>query len=202
MSAIRSFLLTTILGGVTVILPVAVIFMVFNWVFLKVTLLISPVTDYIMVRFSFAHVVADIIVIGLILSVCFLIGLVERTRLGQFFIDTLDRLLLKKIPGYTVVKETILQLIGKNKSPFSSVALVRIYNNDTLATAFITDEHENGYSTVFVPTGPNPTSGNIFHLKNEYVHKVDFPVESTMRTIISCGAGSQELFKNRGLESN
>ena len=57
----------------------------------------------------------------------------------------------------------------------------------------MTDRHEDGSFTVFVPTGPNPTSGNIFHMPASYVSLVDHPVESTMRSIISCGAGSAEL---------
>jgi uncharacterized membrane protein len=64
-----------------------------------------------------------------------------------------------------------------------------------LVSAFITDTHTDGTYTVFVPTGPNPTSGNIFHLKGEYVHPVDVPVEDAMRSIISCGAGSSRLIK-------
>ena len=83
--------------------------------------------------------------------------------------------------------------MGQKESPFSSVALARIFGNDTIATCFITDRHSDGSYTVFVPTGPNPTSGNIFHLKNEYVHPVSVPVEDVMRSIISCGRGSGKL---------
>jgi uncharacterized membrane protein len=62
-----------------------------------------------------------------------------------------------------------------------------------LATCFITDTHEDGSYTVFMPTGPNPTSGLIYHLEGQYVHLVDIPVQDAMRTIISCGAGSEKL---------
>jgi len=75
------------------------------------------------------------------------------------------------------------------------VALVQIYGNDTLASAFVTDTHEDGSYTVFVPTGPNPTSGNIYHLPAHHVHPVDVSVEDAMRSIISCGAGSTLLVK-------
>lgn len=57
----------------------------------------------------------------------------------------------------------------------------------------VTDTHEDGGCTVFVPTGPNPTSGNIYHLRPENVFPVDTSVEDTMRSIISCGAGSSML---------
>ena len=90
-------------------------------------------------------------------------------------------------------KETVVQFLGDKKSPFSSVALVQIFGNETLVSAFVTDTHDNGDYTVFVPTGPNPTSGNIYHVKSRFVHPVDVPVEEAMRSIISCGAGSAGL---------
>lgn len=64
-------------------------------------------------------------------------------------------------------------------------------------TAFVTEQHVDGSYSVFVPTGPNPTSGNIYHLKKKYVHLVDVSVEDAMRSIISCGAGSGKLLKQR-----
>jgi uncharacterized membrane protein len=101
--------------------------------------------------------------------------------------------LFRKIPGYSMIKDIVSGFFGKKESAFSSVALVRIWGSDTLVTAFVTDKHEDGSYTVFVPTGPNPTSGNIYHLKAENVHIVDVPVQEAMRSIISCGAGSSAL---------
>jgi uncharacterized membrane protein len=68
-------------------------------------------------------------------------------------------------------------------------------------TGFVTDIHENGLYTIFVPTGPNPTTGFIFHLEEAYVQKIDTPVEEAMRSIISCGAGSECLIKNLGSQN-
>ena len=107
----------------------------------------------------------------------------------------LEAKVLLKAPGYSLIKETVAQFVGNKKSPFSSVALAQLYGNETMASAFITDAHDDGSFTVFVPTGPNPTSGNIYHLPGKYVHPVDIPVEDAMRSIISCGAGSAALIK-------
>jgi uncharacterized membrane protein len=62
-----------------------------------------------------------------------------------------------------------------------------------MMTAFITDRHPDGSFTVFVPSGLNPTSGMIYHLQKEFVHPIEVSVESTMRSIIGCGAGSGQL---------
>ena len=62
-------------------------------------------------------------------------------------------------------------------------------------TGFITDD-QGEILTVFVPTGPNPTSGNIYHLPREKVYRTTTAVDSGMRSIISCGAGSSEIFNS------
>lgn len=190
---LRSFIRTTVIGGVVVILPVAVVGYFFRWIFRKITDIIQPLSEMVTSKSQLADFVADILVITAMVAVCFLVGLVVRTRLGRFLHGTVEEKVLKAFPGYSLVKETVLQFLGNKKSPFSTVAMVQLFDSDTLATGFITDAHDDGSYTVFVPTGPNPTSGQIFHLKAERVHIVEVPVEETMRSIISCGAGSSKL---------
>ena len=190
---IKSFILTSLLGGVIVVLPAAILVAVFGWVFNFVTNLIQPLTDLLMAKSDLREIIADLLVLAVILAVCFIIGVVIRTKFGKFIYSAIEAHLFKVAPGYNLIKETVLQILGNNKMPFSSVALVQIFGNDTLLTAFVTDEHPDGSFSVFVPTGPNPTSGNIYHLGGKYVHPVDVPVEDAMRSIISCGAGSSQL---------
>ncbi len=195
MNKIKHFFATALLGGVTVILPGILTIMVFTWLFQKVNGIISPLTEALIQHWRGVEQLAAFLVIAVIVTICFFVGLAERTRLGHMLFDWIESTLMERIPGYKIIKETVGHFLGKKDSPFSSVAIVRLYNSDTWATAFITDRHENGHFTVFVPTGPNPTSGQIFHLPAEAVRPVDYPVDATMRTIISCGVGSKDLLR-------
>jgi uncharacterized membrane protein len=196
MTKIKSFIKTTLLGGLVVILPVTIIAVVFRWLIVTVTDWIQPLTDLILRKSDMREFLADMIVIAVILLFCFAIGLMMKTAVARWVFHWLERRVLKIAPGYNMIKETINQFLGRKKSPFSSVALVRIFENRTMATAFVTDEHPDGSYTVFVPTGPNPTSGQIFHLQKEFVHPVDVGVDETMRSILSCGAGSTPLIQS------
>jgi len=193
MSKLKTFLKTTIIGGLVVILPVTIIAVVFKWLYSTVTDWIQPLTDLLVERTSLWEFLADLIVISSIVGLCFLLGLVVRTGIGRFVQDKLEAKLMRFAPGYKLVKETVLQFLGRKKSPFSEVAVVRLYGSSTRATAFVTDELPDGSFTVFVPTGPNPTSGQIFHLPAEDVQVVKVGVEDAMRSIISCGAGSSSF---------
>jgi len=196
MDRLRSFLRTSLLGGVVVILPVTILLSLFVWIFNLVTGLIDPLTQFLAKDSQLNEYIADYIVIALIIAACFFVGVLVETRLGGFLYRMIENRILKLAPGYSMIKETVLQIFGtKQGSPFSSVALAQVFGNETLMTAFITDTHEDGSYTLFVPTGPNPTSGLIFHLEGKYVHPVDVPVQDAMRSIISCGAGSGKLIK-------
>jgi uncharacterized membrane protein len=190
MERLREFIKSTLVGGLLVLLPLAILVYVGIWLFDLVQGAIAPLTHIVMAESALQGIVADIVTVGLLVWVCFFVGMLVRTRLGTWLYGLVEFRLLRKAPGYSMVKEIVSQFLGKKQSPFSSVALVRIFGNDTLASAFITDTHADGSHTVFVPTGPNPTSGNIYHLRAENVFPVDVSVEDAMRSIISCGAGS------------
>lgn len=201
MKRIKAFFKTSLLGGMVVILPVAILGFVFKWIFNLVTDIVQPLTNLVMARSQIQEILAVVLVIAVILAVCFLVGVFVRTRLGAIIYKTLENRILKIAPGYSLIKETVMQFLGNKKSPFSSVALVQMFGSETLMSAFVTDTHADGSYTVFVPTGPNPTSGSIYHLKGKYVHRIDVPIEDAMRSIIGCGAGSNKLI-NAHMENN
>ncbi len=197
MNRLKEFVKSTVVGGLLVILPLAISFFTLTWVFGLVQEAISPLKTIVMQKSPLQGVVADILAVALLIVVCFSVGVLVRIRLGKWLYSVLESNVFLKVPGYSLIKETVYQFLGKKKSPFSSVALVQIFDNETLLSAFITDEHADGTCTVFVPTGPNPTSGNIYHLPKDRVHPVDVSIEDAMRSIISCGAGSSILIANK-----
>jgi len=196
MNRLKIFIKTSLLGGLAVILPAALLFLIFKWFFNWVTDIIQPMTNLVLARGQFQEFVADAIVFGIILTFCFGVGAAVKTKIGRYIQENLENHILKIAPGYPTIKSIVMQFIGKKKSPFSSVALVRPFENDTLMTGFITDSHDDDWYTVFVPTGPNPTTGFIFHLKGQYIQPVNVPVEETIRSVISCGAGSTRLIQS------
>ena len=193
MTRLKLFLKNAIVGGLIVILPVTIFLFILTWIFGSIRKIISPLTIIVMEKSPVQGLVADILVIALLILICFIVGVIVRTKAGKWMHSILEAKIFLKAPGYMLIKETIFQFLGKSKPPFSSVALVQLFDNEVLATGFITDEHEDGMCTVFIPTGPNPTSGLIYHLPQRLVHPVRVPIEEAMRSIISCGAGSSTV---------
>lgn len=192
---LKNFLKTTLLGGLAAILPMALIFIFFRWIFNIIKRYLEPIVNLIEVDTDLQLAILYIIVLAAILGLFFFIGLVIRTRIGRFFNEVMEEKYLLKIPGYKIARDTVMQFFGKNRSFFSEVVLVDIFDSGTLMTGFITDDHQgSGFVTVFVPTGPNPTSGNIYHINRDKVFRTTAAVDNGMKSIISCGAGSKEIF--------
>jgi len=197
----EEFFKKSILGGLIILLPVAILAMGFRWLYRLVTDIIQPFTNLVVNFIGFPEIVGDLFVLVAMAGLCFVMGYLVTTKGGAYLHARFDDRLARFAPGYRMIKDIIGQFVGdKSKSPFANgeVALVNIFGEQTATqvTAIVTSRHSDGRFTVFVPTGPNPTSGNMFHVNESQVKlQPEIKVEDMMRTIIACGAGSGDLFR-------
>jgi uncharacterized membrane protein len=193
---LRHYINTTLIGGFLVILPFAILLVVFKWIFTFILNIIAPITQLMTFGGAVNSFLASIMALVIIILICFGFGVLGRTTIGNYIFEEFEKKILLRIPFYKVINETVKQISNRDKMPFSKVVLVDVFSNDTRMTGFITDEHENGYFTVFVPTGPNPTNGFIFHVMGHQLQEIDIPVEEAIKSVIGVGTGSTNLFKD------
>jgi len=194
----RKFMRTTLIGGVVALAPLTLIVLLFRWVINIIGRNLTPIVETLTQGTDpgpFFNFLLYVITFVAILLLFFMIGIVVRSRLSNFLRSFEDRY-MHKIPGYKLAKDTVQQFFGGNRSFFREVVLVDIFNSGVLMTGFITDD-QGEVITVFVPTGPNPTSGNIYHMPQDRVFKTSATIDNGMKSIISCGAGSKEVFALR-----
>lgn len=195
METLKSFFKTTFLGGSLVVLPIVILIFVFNWLYEFITDKLRPIINIIIQTSKMQEFAAAFLALVIILIIFFLVGLVIQTNIGSIIFNSVEQKFLTHIPLYKIIKETTIQLMGNDKTLFKHVALVKLFGTETLTTAFITEIHDNDFYTVFVPSGPAPTAGFIYHLPAERVQIIKYPVEKALKTIFSLGAGSAELIK-------
>ena len=192
MSTNNSTFTSTIKDGFYAALPVAIVLLLIRWLWRLLISFIQPVMAFLapaQQEDSFISAVAAILFIGIIL---YIIGILVTTEKGSARYSRFEMQVLRRVPGYLTIKEMIATFSGEKKASFSKVALVQTFHEDLRQIAFITDEQRESY-TVFVPTGPNPTSGNIFILPKHRVQIMNVSVESAMKTIIGCGTGASSF---------
>ena len=194
LTRIRNFFVTTILGGLLVLLPITL----FVWVFGLVVRLIRQAVEPIAKLFDFGKInnelLLDTIAVTAIILFCFMVGLLTQTRIGKGFFNQLDKVMSKQLPFYGSISNTVQQFMGTKEMPFSKVVLVNVFETKTKMLGFISEEHPNEKYTVFVPTAPNPTNGFLFHVYGEQLEFLDVKPEEAMRVVIGVGLGADQFF--------
>ena len=66
-------------------------------------------------------------------------------------------------------------------------------------TGFITDQINDTLYTIFVPTAPNPTNGNIYHVPKELITFLDVSTQDAMRTVMGMGTGTCDMLSGMDL---
>lgn len=196
-----NFIRKSLVGGLVVLLPLAIIAFFFRWIYGLVTDLTSPVAMIFIRGFGWPQFAADLIGIATLVLICFLVGNLITTRLGSWAWNRMEESVMARLPGYRSVREVIAQILGgKEDSPFSrgEVARIWLYGRqvDVSVLGLVTSRHPDGRVSVFVPTGPNPTSGFIYHCSMDVVTLCpEIRVEQMIKVVVACGAGTSSLIE-------
>ena len=178
---------TTLIGGVLIVLPIYLSVLLLAKTLSAIVTLLSPVTATIPAGVQFRQVIAVLIV----LVVCFVAGIVVRTGPGLRAKHALERSVLEKIPGYSLVRGLAHRVSGDEREGSFRPALVEI--EDALAPAFIIEELNDGRYTVLIPSVPTPAAGSLLIMQRERVHPLDVPFTQAVKVISKWGAGAGEL---------
>lgn len=189
-----TFLKTTLLGGVIILLPSLLLWKISVWVFTIIDKEIQPLALQLSGLTGFNALASKALTLALIIGVCFMFGLLVKISLGRFLWQTVENMILRRIPGYAIIKEIVSYFSNDDKNIFGQAVMFSPFGHDTFFTGFVTDEDDLGNVTVFSPTAPNPTTGFVFHLKKEQLVYLDVPSSEAFKSIVACGRGSAKHY--------
>lgn len=201
-SQFNLFIKHSLIGGITILLPIVILLLFIRWLYSTLSSFIEPLTSILVSSLGLSRLEANILLVLALIFVCFLLGNFVSTRAGDWLWQRADAWMTKHIPGYRLVSNLVEQLMGdKNNSATrrGEVANLWLHGRDKpiSVTGIITARHANGMVTVFVPCGPNPTTGFIYHVDASLVDVCPaIKVEQLMKMAVACGAGSQAILKN------
>ena len=187
MKVVRQFLANALVGGVLVVLPIYLAVLVLLKGAQSVGNLIRPFTMLLPAWLPAENVLSLL----LVLTVCFLIGVAVRTRLGKALRERMETSVFERIPGYALFRSLTQQVAGEGRENVWKPALVEI--EEALVPAFIIEEFEDGRFTVFVPSVPTPLAGAVYILTRDRVHPLDVPFTQAIKTVSRWGSGSKDL---------
>jgi len=122
-----------------------------------------------------------------------LVGFVFRTRLGNSLANWGYKNITSHIPGYQTLQLISNKFSGKNEEMLLSPAL---FSTDmgTYMIAFILDEHDNGFYSIYVPLVPTPLVGTVQYVECSRVKKLDVPPGKILDVLMKWGFGSKAVF--------
>jgi uncharacterized membrane protein len=187
MKRISSFIVSSLIAGLLVVVPL----------YLAVLLLLKAMASVVGLVRPLAGLMPDwmpaenLLALGLVLLLCFLVGAAVRTRVGRGMRERVETSLFDRIPGYAVLRNLTLQLVGQGRENVWKPAFAEI--EEALVPAFIIEELDDGRLTIFVPSVPTPLAGAVYVLSRERVHPLDVPFTEAIKPISRWGSGCKEL---------
>jgi hypothetical protein len=112
---------------------------------------------------------------------------------GRWAREAIERKFLRRIPGYTIVRDLADQIAGDQGQKAWKPVLVEM--EDGLVPAFMIEELADGLCTVFVPAVPTPLTGAVFILDRRRIHVLDIPFTQAIKTVTHWGEGAGQLIE-------
>lgn len=187
--SLAEFMRTTLVGGLLVVLPIYVTVLLLAKTFMGLMAVVAPVTSQIPTSVHWRALVAWTIVF----AVCFVAGAIVRTGPGMRAKNALEKAVLEKVPGYSLVRGLAGRVTGTQEDATFAVCLVEI--EEALVPAFIVEELAGGSYTVFVPSVPTPAAGTVYIMPRERVHPLDVPFAAGVSVISRWGTGAGALLE-------
>ena len=131
--------------------------------------------------------------IGVLIIAFYLIGLVISLRFGRWLLGLIEKVLLR-VPVVKVIYRLMLQVTNVVASDygFSRVVFIEWPRDGMVALGFVTGrvqskDRDHSLVSVYIPTVPNPTSGNMAFVNEDDVLETDITVDAAMRLVFSGG---------------
>lgn len=190
MKPLIDFIKVTLIGGILIVLPIYVSILLLIKAFNGLLSVVKPVAETVPAGVEFKQALAILI----LAAICFLAGLIVRTRTGLRAKDAFEDAVLSKLPGYTLIRGLTGRVTGQIDEPTFAPALVEI--EDALVPALIIEELPDGSFTVLVPSVPTPMAGALYILPKERVHPVDVSFTTALKVFTKWGAGAGEFVQH------
>ncbi|MEF9897563.1 MAG: hypothetical protein RR736_01130 [Pseudomonas sp.] len=187
-----SFIKTTIAGGLLLILPLVLIFVLIEK---AIHLLSGPVQKVVPLfsGFSVAGVTSVTLATVILLALfCFLAGLLAKTAIATRTLDTLETRLLGNLPGYQLLKDATARFAGLDDIEGARVGMISEGEGYRFGLVL---ESRGDWLLIYLPDGgpAGGTAGEVRAIPSTEVRLTDIPWLSLIGCLRRGGRGTLEL---------
>jgi uncharacterized membrane protein len=190
---VLDFVKTTVVGGLLFILPLGLGLFLIGRAVRWLRKVLEPLTGALTENTFLGVAGADLVALAALVAVAFLAGLLARTAMGRKLSSGVESLILRRMPGFTLLKGIAAGPAVQDSGAGVGVALARI--DDAWLLSFVLETHASGLLTVLVPQAPTPASGNVYYMTENQIKRLDVSVKDAMKCIMQLGVGSRALLE-------
>jgi uncharacterized membrane protein len=199
-ATLRELLKTTIVGGASFLLPVAIIIFILSYALRLVRRIAEPISHGL----HLDHLVGagigtvTILSIAVLVLICFAAGVIARTAAGRRITRWSESSLLARFPHYQVIKSMAEGLAHVENTSGLKPALINIEGGWQIG--YLLEQLEKDWVVVFLPQAPSPMSGNVMYMPHDRVRQLDITMVQAMSIVKAIGAGSSAALRGVDLK--
>jgi uncharacterized membrane protein len=192
MKKILEFLKTSLIGGLFVLLPLGLFYLILAEVLELVVALATPIAD-LFPKGTFDRVNAPVLVaLILIVGASFVFGVALRSLTLKRFGLWIERTVLGRLPMYDAVKSLSRGLVGaKEESSFRPAVLSS--PGGAREIVYVIEDHGDGQLTVLVPWAPSSFTGPVKIISSDRIEMLDASLGDVSKALGQWGVGVRDL---------
>ena len=192
MKNFTEFLKTSLIGGLFVLLPLILVYLLLAEILQLVVAMATPIAD-LFPKGTFDQVNAPVLLaLILIVGASFLFGLALRSMTRRRFGLWIERAVLGRLPLYNVVKSLSRGLIGAKEDTAFRPAVFDSPDGER-EIVYVIEDHGDGQLTVLVPWAPASFAGSVKIISRDRIEMLDASLGDTSRVLSHWGMGAREL---------
>jgi uncharacterized membrane protein len=184
------FLKTTIMGGLFVLLPVLLFYLLLTEALQAIVGLATPIADLFPKDTFDESKALALVALLLLVGTSFLIGLAMRSTAGRRLGSWVESATLGKLPGYNAIKQLIA---GFTRTGSSFQPALLSSPDGAQELAYVVEDYADGRITVLVPWAPTPFAGSVKLVKRERVELLDTGLGEFTKVLSHWGVGARDL---------
>jgi uncharacterized membrane protein len=197
MRQLIEFLKTTALGGLFVLLPVLLLYLVLSEALGLIVALATPIAD-LFPKGTFDQIKSPVLMaLILIVGVSFLIGLVLRSETGRRLGGWIERTVFGHLPVYKALKSLTTGFAKTGKEGAFRPAVMISPNGDR-ELAYVIEDHGDGRATILLPWVPTAFAGSVKIVDRESIDILDADLGEVSRVLSHWGVGFHDLLAKGG----
>ena len=194
-NTVREFVKTTIIGGASFLLPVAIIIFILSYAFRLIKRVAQPISESLHLDHLVGAGVGTVTVLSVVVLVLvsFVGGIAARTAAGRRIARWSESSFLGRFPHYQVIKSMAEGLAHIENASGLKPVLVNI--EDAWQIGYQLEQLENDWVAVFLPQAPSPMSGNVMYMPAGRVRPLDITMVQAMSIVKAIGVGSSAALR-------